>query len=191
METCLTGVTGKGRVVLLQENTRTRRARMHNLENVRLTRVDGGNNSIKVLKEQLIWCELRFNNRLAEVITRLLLKDFGACWCCWKWCCSGGLDCFFDVCRIANGVHDIDELYHRVFVGEGNDQSVCPDSVRPDSALGSTRCVKPASGANADANVDRVNDFRDAATLYTSPSPQLFTHLHRHSCAVATPPLTA
>lgn len=53
--TCLTMVTGQGRVVSGPENTRTKRARKYHLDKVRLARVDASKHSIEVLKEEFVW----------------------------------------------------------------------------------------------------------------------------------------
>lgn len=72
-------MTGQGRVVREPENMYTQRARRHNLDKVRVARMDAGKHSIKIVKEQLARSELRCKNRLGEVTTRLFLDDFGAC----------------------------------------------------------------------------------------------------------------
>lgn len=84
----------------------------------------------QILKEQLFCSEFRCKNRLAEVITRLFLEDFGACLCCWHWFCSCGFDFSLGVCHIAHEVHDIVELFHLVLFEEGNGRSLFPDNVR-------------------------------------------------------------
>lgn len=79
VETCLTGVADQGRVMHMTDNTRTQRDEMHNLDNVRLARVDAEKYYIEVLSKPFVWSELRCKNCLEEVVTCLFLEDFGAC----------------------------------------------------------------------------------------------------------------
>lgn len=57
-----------------------------------------------------------------------------------------GFDFCFSVCRISHEVHDIFELFHRVFFGKGNCRSVCPDMFTAIFYAGFKEKCRPGAG---------------------------------------------
>lgn len=79
VKTRLSGMTCKGGIVGVPENSRARGAREHDLGQIGLARVNPAEHMDALFEEYFLWPEMRCQHSLKEIITSLLLKDFGGC----------------------------------------------------------------------------------------------------------------